>query len=377
MVKSLRLGQTSNGPRNPAKGHAVVRLWTNIRLWQICGWQVAAIWAVLAGAMVVEPASVAAGPRPEPLQLIRTITLPDLPGRIDHLAIDLKGHRLFLAALEKNTIEVVDLKAGKVSRSLTGFNKPQGVFYLATLNRLFVASGKDGAVRSFDGPTLNPSVGATVSLGADAIGYDPTRNQIYVGSGGSDAGKERGDLTIFDAASLRQIAALTTDAHAGGSIAERRGRRMFVLVPEKGQVLVLDRTTRAVLATWTVPGIEKDVAIALDEKTHRLFLGVRTPASIVVLNADSGALIASVPTVGTLDGLSFDAVTRRIYTTGGEGFLDVTQQVDADHYERIARIPTGPVARTSLFVPEWKQLFVAVPRDKARGAELRVFEAIP
>jgi DNA-binding beta-propeller fold protein YncE len=313
----------------------------------------------------------------EPLRLVRTIPLPDLPGRIDHLAVDVEGRRLFLAALEKNTIEVVDLKAGAVSRSLAGFQKPQGLLYLGAIRRLFVASGKDGAVRTFDGEALLPTHDATVSLGADAIGYDPKRNEIYVGSGGADAGKERGDLTIFDAAGLRQVAALTTDAHAGGSVAERRGKRMFVLVPEKGQVVVLDRGTRAVLATWTVAGIQKDVALALDEKSHRLFLGARTPPGIVVLNSDTGAQVATVATAATLDGLSFDAATRRIYTTGGEGFLDVTQQVDADHYRRIARIPTGPVARTSLFVPEWKQLFVAVPRDKDRGAELRVFEAVP
>jgi hypothetical protein len=216
-----------------------------------------------------------------------------------------------------------------------------------------------------------------VSLGADAIGYDPKTNELYIGSGGGDAGKERGDLTIFDATSLRQVAALTTDAHAGASVAERRGRRIFVLVPEKGQVVVLDRASHAVLATWTVPGIQKNVALALDEKNHRLFLGVRTPASIVVLNSDTGAVVVSVPTAATLDGLSFDPATRRIYTTGGEGFLDVTQQIDADRYRRIARVPTGPVARTSLFVPEWKRLFVAVPRDNARGAELRVFDIVP
>jgi hypothetical protein len=70
-------------------------------------------------------------------------------------------------------------------------------------------------------------------------------------------------------------------------------------------------------------------------------------------------------------------VTHRIYTTGGEGFLDVTQQIDADHYRRVLRIPTGPVARTSLFVPDWKQLFVAVPRDQERRAELRVYEVVP
>ncbi len=284
---------------------------------------------------------------------------------------------MFLAALEKNTVEVVDLKTGAVARSLTGFQKPQGLIYFAPLHRLFVASGKDGSVKAFDGTRLAPAGIATVSLGADAIGYDAKRSEIYVGSGGGDAGKERGDLTIFDAATLRQKAALTTDAHAGGSIAEQNGKRMFVLVPEKSEVVVLDRATRAVLATWTVPGIQKDVAIALDEKAHRLFLGVRTPPSIVVLNSDTGAQVASVATVGTLDGLSYDAARRRIYTTGGEGFLDVTQMIDPDHYRQVAHIATGPVARTSLFVPEWRQLFVAVPRDNERAAELRVFETVP
>ena len=152
---------------------------------------------------------------------------------------------------------------------------------------------------------------------------------------------------------------------------------MFVLVPEKGQVVVLDRKSRAEIAKWTVPGIEKNVAMDLDEAGQRLFLGVRNPASIVVLDAASGRVVANVPTVATLDGLSYDPATRRIYTTGGEGFLDVTQQLDADRYERIARIPTGPVARTSLFVPQWRRLYVAVPRDKERGAELRVFEVVP
>ena len=303
--------------------------------------------------------------------------MPDVAGRIDHLAVDLKGKKVFLAALEKNTVEVVDVAKGAVTQTLPGFQKPQGLLYLGSLHRLYVASGKDGTVKAFDGASLKPSVSATVSLGADAIGYDPRANELYIGSGGSDAGKDRGDLTIFDATTLRQKAALTADAHAGGSIPDALGKRLFVLVPEKSEVLVVDRPTHAIKATWTIPGIQKNVAIALDDKNHRLFLGVRTPPSIVVLDSDTGQKVAQVPTAGILDGLSFDRATRRIYTTGGEGFLDVTQQLDADHYQQIARIPTGPVARTSLFVPEWKRLFVAVPRDKNRIAELRVFEVVP
>jgi DNA-binding beta-propeller fold protein YncE len=320
--------------------------------------------------------SVTSGDEPA-LRLVQTIPMPEVDGRIDHFAIDVKGRRVFLAALAKNTIEVVDLKSGRVMRTLPGFAKPQGVLFVPKFNKLFVASGADGSVKTVDGTTLAVTHTASVSLGADAIGYDPRSREIYVGSGGGDANKEQGDLTVFNAASGARVAALLTDAHAGGSLVEGHGERVFVLVPEKAQVLVLDRKTRAQVAKWTIPGIQKNVALALDEKNRRLFLGVRTPASIVVLDSDSGAVVASIPTVATLDGLSFDSATRRIYTSGGEGFVDVTRQIDADHYERIAHVPTGPIARTSVFVPEWHRLYVAVPRDKDRGAELRVFEAVP
>ncbi len=321
--------------------------------------------------------SIASAENEVALKLVQTIPLPEVDGRIDHFAIDVKGRRAFLAALAKNTIEMVDLRGARVTLTVPGFAKPQGVLFVPKFNKLFVASGADGSVKTLDGTTLEVIHAASVSLGADAIGYDPRSKEIYVGSGGGDANKEQGDLTIFSVATGAQVAALTTDAHAGGSVVEGHGERVFVLVPEKAEVVVLDRKTRAQVARWTIPGIQKDVAIALDEKSHRLFLGVRTPASIVVLDSNSGAVVASVPTVATLDGLSFDSATRRIYTSGGEGFVDVTQQIDADHYERIARIPTGPIARTSVFVPEWHRLYVAVPRDKERGAELRVFEAVP
>jgi hypothetical protein len=313
----------------------------------------------------------------ELLRLSDTIRLPEVRGRIDHLGVDVAGRRVFLAALEKNTIEVVDVASGQVSRSLAGFAKPQGVLYVQDLERLFVASGKDGSVKTFEGRTLEPAGTASVSLGADAIGYDAQAREIYVGSGGGDAGKETGDLTVFDARTGKQVGAFVTDAHAGGSVAETRGSRMWALVPEKGQVVVLDRKTRAQVAKWAIPGIEKNVAIELDEAGRRLFLGVRSPASVVVLDADTGRIVATVPTVGVLDGLSFDALNRRIYTSGGEGFVDVIQQRDADRYERVARIATAPGARTSLFVAEWKKLFVALPAAGDRPAELRIYEPIP
>jgi WD40 repeat protein len=321
--------------------------------------------------------AVAAAQNEAALKLVQTISLPEVDGRIDHFSIDVKGRRVFLAALAKNTIEVVDLRAGRVVHTLQNFAKPQGVRFVAGLNKLFVASGTDGTLKTLDGTTLSLLRTDHVSLGADAIAYDPRSKYLFVGSGGVDAGKEAGDLTVFNARTGARVAAIVTDAHAGGGVVEEQGSHLFVLVPEKAEVVVLDRKSCAVDAKWTIPGIQKNVAVDLDENNHRLFLGVRSPPSVVVLDSHSGAVIASIPTVATLDGLSYDQTNRRIYTSGGEGFVDVTQQIDADHYQRIARIPTGSNARTSAFVPEWARLYVAVPRDKDRGAELRVFEALP
>src|ERR1700730_1509109 len=90
----------------------------------------------------------------EALKLIESIPMPDIEGRIDHFAIDVKGRRAFLAALTKNSIEVIDLKAGRVIRTLPGFAKPQGVRFVPELNKLFVATRLDGAVNTLDGTTL-------------------------------------------------------------------------------------------------------------------------------------------------------------------------------------------------------------------------------
>jgi DNA-binding beta-propeller fold protein YncE len=89
-----------------------------------------------------------------PLKLLQTIPLPNVKGRIDHIDVDIKGNRLFVAGLENGTLEVVDLKAGKWTRSIPGFKAPQGIAYIPSVNKVFVASNDDGMVRVFRGDTL-------------------------------------------------------------------------------------------------------------------------------------------------------------------------------------------------------------------------------
>jgi len=89
-----------------------------------------------------------------PLKLEQTIPMPKVKGRLDHMYADVKGQRLFVAGLENGSVEVIDLRAGKWSKSIPGFKKPQGIWYVPELNRLFVASGDDGMLRIFRADSL-------------------------------------------------------------------------------------------------------------------------------------------------------------------------------------------------------------------------------
>jgi DNA-binding beta-propeller fold protein YncE len=312
----------------------------------------------------------------EPLQLAQTIPIPDVAGRMDHMAIDVKGRRLFVAALENNTVEVIDLRGGKWLRSLSGFSKPQGVFYASDVNKLFVASGKDGTCKSFDGRTFALLSTEKLSLGADLVDYDRRSRQLYVGHGGKDAGNGYGELAIINAISGRKAANLQVEAHPG-AILIGDDARVFVTVPDEGHILVLDRKTHAIQQNWAVEGNPHTTSVALDEAHHRLFVGTRKPAMIVVLDSESGKEVVRMPTVDTLDGIFFDRATRRIYASGGEGFVDVQQQTDPDHYEPVAHLATRANARTSLLVPEMRELMVAIPKAADQLAEIRVFKVRP
>src|SRR5450631_1998132 len=109
----------------------------------------------------------------QPLRLVQTISIPNVKGRLDHMEVDVQGKRLFVAGLENGTFEVADLRAGKWTRSIPGFKKPQGALYIPELNKLFLASGDDGMVRVFRGDTLQLLDSIELEPGPNRIVYEP------------------------------------------------------------------------------------------------------------------------------------------------------------------------------------------------------------
>src|SRR5215472_8371506 len=155
--------------------------------------------------MILASAALAWGQASKPLRLEKSIELPDVQGRIDHLSIDVKGHRLFVSALGNNTLEVLDVNAGKRVKTIAKLKEPQGVFYVPETDRIIVANGDDGTVRIFDGSSYAPLKTLEYGDDADNLRYDSARTRIYVGYG-------RGALGEFDSQG-NKIAEIKLDAH--------------------------------------------------------------------------------------------------------------------------------------------------------------------
>jgi DNA-binding beta-propeller fold protein YncE len=316
----------------------------------------------------------------EPLKLVQAIPMPKVKGRIDHIDVDIKGERLFVAALENGSLEVVDLRAGKWVRSIPGFKETQGVVYEAKLKKLFVASGVDGIVRVFRGDTLDLLDSIQLELDPDRLAFDPNTNLLYAGCGGKAAGKDYGVVAIIDATNDKHLEDIRVEDHPAEILMNKSGTKLFVFISIAGKIQVIDAKKRQILSTWPVSS-QRPADGAFDESTHRLFVGTRKPATMTVMHSDSGKELANLPTAEGMDGVYFDALRKRIYVSGGRGFdagyVHVYQQEDADHYIQIAKISTRPGAGTSFWSPESDRYYVAAPANDKEDAAILVFEPQP
>jgi len=319
-----------------------------------------------AGAAVLLMTEIVHGQEPVTLSLKGRIDLPNVNGRIDHFSADLKGQRLFMAALGNHTVEVLDVRTGKRIHSIPDLAEPQGVYYDADTNRLFVACATDGTTKAFDGSTFKLLETVKLSGDADNIRYDARGRRVIVGAGD-------GALVFLDP-SGKKAGEIALDAHPESFQLEKTGTRVFVNVPDKKEIQVADLAKNALIAKWPVTSALKNYPMTLDETHHRLLIGCRTPARMLVIDTETGKQTAAVEIVGDTDDMFYDASRSRVYVIGGQGFVDVFEQKDSDHYSRIAHHATAAGARTGLFVADWGKLFVAVPHRGEQRAEVLVYE---
>jgi hypothetical protein len=335
------------------------------------------IWWIAAGILMACSAiSFSQESGKQPLRLVQTIPLPNVKGRLDHMDLDVKGSRLFVAGLENGTFEVVDLKAGKWVHSIPGFKKAQGALFVPEFNKLFLASGDDGMLRVFQGDTLDLLDSIHLEPGPNRVVYEPNSKLAYVGYGGKDAGKDYGEVGIIDAQNDKLVGDVKVVAHPSELLLDKAGKSLFVFVSVASKIQVIDTNKRVVLSTWPVTS-QRPGDGAFDESTSRLFIGTRAPAEMVVMDSKSGKEPAHLPTPEGMDGVYFDEARKHVYVSGGRdlpvGFVYVYQQKDADHYETIGKIPTREGSGTSFWSPELNRYYVAAPMTGKEQAAILVY----
>ena len=315
-----------------------------------------------------------AGPPPAlaadapPLVLEATIPLPHTTGRIDHLAMDLRRNRIFVAELGNGSVDVVDLDRRLAVHRLSGLKEPQGVLHALQPDRLVVASAGDGTVRLFSAYDFSPQ--GTVNLGHDAdnVRLAPGGQMVIVGYG-------RGGLAIIDPAHGALEREVSLPVHPEGFQLASDGRA-YVNLPDAGDVAVVDLKTGTTTAIWKFPGMSGNFPMALGEPGI-VAVAFRSPSQFVRIDQDTGREVSRSNLCGDADDVFFDGRRQRYYVSCGEGAV-ATFHVDRGKVTALPAVLTAGGARTSLFVPELDRMIVAVRAGLlGSNAELRVMLPTP
>jgi DNA-binding beta-propeller fold protein YncE len=304
-----------------------------------------------------------------PLTLQRAIALPNGTGKFDHFAFDLNTTRLFIAATGNHSVEVLDLNAGKVTESLTGIGKPHGLAWVPATGFLYAADGTQGDLKIFGGSPLNHSRSVKLSDDADDMVYDPKSKLLYVGHGGGDAANPAA-IAVIDTTDQKLLTNLPVATHPEGLDIDNAHDRIFVNVAESAEVIVIDGASHTQAATWKLMGAKDNVPLTYDAEHEVLFVACRTPARLLVLDANSGRELADLPSHEGADDVFYDSELHRIYLIAGSGAIDVYEIDGGKAVRAIGTIPTSPGAKTGLLVPSQHALFVGAPATGSKQAEI-------
>ena len=305
----------------------------------------------------------------EHLKLEKEIPLPEVKGRIDHMAINLKDQILYVAALGNNTIEVVDLKAGKLAHSIKGLDEPQGVAYIPETNELVVANGGNGDGVFFNAETFEKV--ATIHLAGDAdnIRYNALSGKIYVGYG-------EGGIAEIDATDHQLLRNVTLNAHPESFQLDQKNDRLFVNLPGANTIAVIRLSDLKLIDTWEIKNERANYPMTLDTAHNRVFVGYRRPAVLVSYDATTGKELARGPLVSDVDDVFYYPPASEVLASGGGGSINIFGAGTEAGFKQIANIPTREGARTALLAPSLQSFILAERASGGSDAAIAVYKII-
>jgi YVTN family beta-propeller protein len=303
-------------------------------------------------------------PAAEPIKRVQVIPFKGVDGKLDHLAVDADGQRLFVANKPNNSLDVIDLKSGKLVKQIADQGKPSGVVYAADLDMVYVGNGA-GTCNAFSGKDYK-RVFSTKVVKADNVQYDAASRMVYVAHGKT--------LTQLDAKSGEVKADIAMPGSIHGFRIDGKAKKAFASITAPNVVAVIDLATGKVVGKFPLTLAEGNSPIAYDAAGGRVFVGCRKKPLVVVLDAKTGKELTSVPIADGIDDLHFDPALGRLYASCGDGALVVIGG-KGDKYTEVGRVKTPKSARTCAFSPKTGRLYLGVPKQDGKdGPEVWVYE---
>jgi DNA-binding beta-propeller fold protein YncE len=299
------------------------------------------------------------------LQLEKSIPI-QVKGRIDHLDINLKDQIVYVAALGNNTVEVVDLKAGKVLYSIRGLDEPQGVVYIPQTKEILVANGGTGDCYFYNARSYEKTSSLHLNSDADDVRYDSVSKKVYIGYGD-------GGIAILDAVTHKQLGNIKLPAHPESFQIDKKLNQLFVNLPDAHMVGVVDLKKTVLIKKWERDIPQANFPMALDSINHRVFVGYRHPARLLIFDAATGKELDNQEMAGDADDLFYDQKSSTVFVSGGDGSVFLFRENGVNVFKQILHLPTRSGARTSLLVPELNRFVLASRADSGKPAELIIY----
>ena len=292
--------------------------------------------------LMVFPAGSQAAPQDSGFRVLRTIHLGG-EGNWDYVTVDSDARRVYIP--RGTHIMVIDADSGKQIADIQGMNGLHGVAVATEFNRGFVTGNKtekEGTVYVFDLKTLMlTSSMKSNSIDTDSLIYDPSIKRVYVNNG------DGMNLTVVDAATAKVVGTMAFNANPEAAAADGKGS-IFQDYEDKGQVIEYDEKTLTIKHKWPTTGCEAPVGMAMDKANRRLYVACRAdegnaPGVLIVMNADNGKVVASMPIANGVDGNVFDPDTGDVFVTcrdSGDGKTGATYIFHADSPDKISLVAT-------------------------------------
>ncbi|HLY73384.1 MAG TPA: YncE family protein [Planctomycetota bacterium] len=287
-------------------------------------------------------------PGPSGYHLLKKVPLDGEEGW-DYLSLDPVGRRLYIS--RENRVLVFDLATETAAGEVRGLSGAHGIAIAADLGRGFATSGKDGSCVIFDLKSLKPVGQVKTGKGPDAILFDPASKRVFAFNGGSDS------ASVIDAASGMLAGTVSLGGAPEFGVADAAGR-VYVNIEDKNQIVVIDSRKLSVVARWSLGTGQKPTGLAIDRKNRRLFSTCRDSKTMVVLDADLGKVLTSLPIGSGVDAAEYDPETALAIASNGDSTMTVVHEESPAKFTVLESVQTGGGAKTMALDPKTHRVYL-------------------